>query len=68
MAFTVTKTPDEDGNFRIVNATTGVLELRTDNNSALDAGGSDDRERMVRMAGHITESMDRKNRPIGGKT
>jgi len=68
MALTITDKPDKDGNFRIVNAATGVLEMRTDNNAALDSGGSSDRAKLLRMAGHIQDSMDRKNRPVDGAT
>jgi hypothetical protein len=50
-----------DGKFRILGAD-GQIAQRSDNGNPLDHGGSDDREKCVRMCGHIRDSMDAKEK------
>ena len=52
---TVSEVP-MDGKFRIMGSD-GQVAQRSDNGSPLDAGGSEDRDKLVRMAGHIQKSM-----------
>ena len=47
-----------DGKYRILDET-GQIAQRTDNGNPLDHGGNDDREKAVRMAGHIQEWVDK---------
>ena len=50
-----------DGKFRILDST-GQVATRSDNGNPMDHGGHDDRDTLVRMAGHIMDSMNRKKR------
>lgn len=50
-----------DGKFRILGPD-GQIAQRSDNGNPLDHGGLDDREKAVRMAGHIQDSMDAKEK------
>jgi hypothetical protein len=50
-----------DGKFRILGAD-GQIAQRTDNGNPVDHGGSEDHEKLVRMAGHIQKSMNEADR------
>jgi len=48
-----------DGKFRIF-GNDGQIASRADNGDPLDYGGQEDRDKLVRMAGHISKSVNAK--------
>ena len=58
ITFTVSEKPI-DGKYRIFGSD-GQIATRTDNGNPLDFGGQEDRDKLVRMAGHIAKSVNEK--------
>lgn len=48
-----------DGKFRILGSD-GQIAQRSDSGEPMDFGGQEDRDKLVRMAGHIMESVNAK--------